>query len=333
MMDGPGMAKMFAARIPTAIVAGPGVKKVLEHLGVDAAKVLEEVAKETPGKFEKGSEPAGGLSLAVRTENVKAKNVVGYLRGSDPVLADEAVVFSAHMDHVGVRYDGDVFNGADDNASGTSGLLEIAHAFALAKERPRRSVVFLAVSGEEKGLWGSAYYADHPTWPLPQIVANVNTDMIGRSGPESGPDQVTVTPSFRHGMFSTIVRDAHRYAQAIGLGFENGDTYYARSDHYNFATKKIPVVFFCNGEHPDYHQVSDTADKLDPAKMEKIARLAFATGWAVADAAERPKVLGKCADWEGSKRRKAASEEPAEPEDEMGDEVAPEPPASRRRGR
>jgi hypothetical protein len=324
MMDSGQMGKMFAPKIPTAIVTGDAAARVLRHLGLDAEKVLEEAGKETPGAFEKGKDAEGEVSIAVRVSDIKAKNVVGFLKGSDPVLSQEAIVFSAHMDHVGVRYDGDVFNGADDNASGTSGLLEIARAFAVAKERPRRSLVFLAVSGEEKGLWGSEHYSKHPTWPLENIVANVNTDMIGRSGPESGPEEVTVTPSFRHEKFSTMVRDAHAFAKVLGIGFQNGDTYYARSDHYNFALKNIPVVFFCNGEHADYHKVTDTADKLDGVKMERIARLAFATGFSVANADERPQILRKCADWDGKKKPSAEEAEEGKGEDEAA------PPATRR---
>ena len=209
----------------------------------------------------------------------------------------EAIVYSAHMDHVGKRMDGDVVNGADDNASGSAGLLAIASAYAKADRRPRRSVIFLSVSGEELGLWGSQYYSDHSTWQLDKLVANINTDMIGRSGPESGPMQVTVTPSYRHPKFSTIVRDSAAFAESMGVTFSSGDKYYARSDHYNFAKKGIPVVFFCNGEHEDYHQVTDHAEKLDGAKMERIARLAFWTGWHVANADERPKGLGRQKGW------------------------------------
>ncbi len=158
-------------------------------------------------------------------------------------------------------------------------------------------MIFLSVSGEELGLWGSAYFADHPTWPQDKIVADVNTDMIGRSGPEAGPTQIMVTPSHDHDMFSTIVQDAARFAAVLGSTLVDGDKYYTRSDHYNFAKKGIPVVFFCNGEHDDYHQVSDSADKLDAAHMERFARLAFWTGWAVANRTERPQTIGKQPDW------------------------------------
>jgi Zn-dependent M28 family amino/carboxypeptidase len=233
----------------------------------------------------------------VKDGDAQASNVVALLRGTDPLLRDEAIIYSAHMDHVGVRMDGEIFNGADDNASGSAGLLAIASAYANAKTRPRRSIIFLSVSGEELGLWGSQFYADNPTWQLDKIVANINTDMIGRSGPESGPREVTVTPSYRHVKYSTIVRDSVGFAKELGMSFTSGDKYYARSDHYNFAKKGIPVVFFCTGEHADYHQVTDTLDKLDGAKMQRIARLAFWTGWHVASAEKAPSSLGRQRQW------------------------------------
>ena len=286
-----------SARVPSLVLSVAASAKVLETLGLDPAAVVDFVAGTGARPEPKGDVPAKVALTVTRDEQATASNVVAVLRGSDPALAAEAVVYSAHMDHVGTRIDGEVFNGADDNASGTAGLLAIAGAYAKAAERPRRSVIFLAVSGEELGLWGSAWFADHPTWDGDKIVANVNTDMIGRSGPESGPHEVTVTPSHGHRKFSTIVQDAARFAEALGLTFASGDKYYERSDHYNFARKGIPVVFFCNGEHEDYHQVSDHADKLDAGKMERIARLAFWTGWSVANADEPPRTLGRRPTW------------------------------------
>lgn len=225
----------------------------------------------------------------------QAVNVCALLEGTS--RKSEAVVYSAHMDHMGTRMDSDAFNGADDNASGTSGLLEIAKAFAQAQPRPKRSVIFLAVSGEELGLWGSYHYSEHPTWPIKKIIANVNIDMIGRHTSLSPENTVSVTPSKNHGKFSSLVRTAAQIAGKMSMQLSNGDTYYTRSDHYNFARKGVPVVFFCDGEHADYHQVTDHADKLDYAKLEQIARLAFWTGWEVSNAKGRPKNLGKQSSW------------------------------------
>jgi len=295
-----GMATMSrmarSGGVPTLVLSIGASKQVLAELDVDF---------EAFGKFVGGDvRPEGKAGVDVKLqlevkhdEDAKASNVCAVLRGSDPKLRDEAIVYSAHMDHVGKRMDGDVFNGADDNASGSAGLLTIASAFANAEQKPRRSIIFLSVSGEELGLWGSQFYSDHPTWELDKLVANINTDMIGRSGPESGEMEVTVTPSNRHAKFSTIVRDSAAFAKTMGITFSSGDKYYMRSDHYNFAKKGIPVVFYCNGEHEDYHQVTDHAEKLDAAKMERIARLAFWTGWHVANGDERPRNLGRQKNW------------------------------------
>ncbi len=293
------MSSMFGGSggVPTIVLSVPASKRVLAEFGVGEEPLRKFLEGDAELPEAKTDLVAKGRIEIVRDEEATATNVVAVLRGSDSKLADEAIVYSAHMDHVGMRMDGEVFNGADDNASGSAGLLAIAAAYAKSEVKPKRSVIFLSVSGEELGLWGSAFYADNPTWAADQIIANINTDMIGRSGPESEPMQVTVTPSNRHAMFSTLVRDAAAFGEQLGMSFESGDKYYMRSDHYNFAKKGIPVVFFCNGEHEDYHQVSDTADKLDSAKMERIARLAFWTGWNAANADERPSKLGKQDDW------------------------------------
>ncbi|MEY4674306.1 MAG: Leupeptin-inactivating enzyme 1 precursor [Planctomycetota bacterium] len=275
-------------RVPVLVLNTASGARLLEHLQV----TLGEDGKPVAPAQEKAT---GKLSLAVKVDpKAMASNVVAVLEGTD--LAREAVVYSAHMDHVGVRIDGDPFNGADDNASGTSGLLEIAQAYADG-EPPSRSVVFLAVSGEELGLWGSAWFADHPTWPADRIVANVNIDMIGRAVVKDDRIQMQVTPSHAHEKYSTIVRDGVAMAGRLRIDLTSGDTYYQRSDHYNFAKKGIPVVFFCDGEHPDYHQVTDHPDKLDYASMEAVARLAFWTGWEVANRRERPRELGPQPGW------------------------------------
>ena len=157
--------------------------------------------------------------------------------------------------------------------------------------------MFLSVSGEELGLWGSRYFSEHPTWPLDKIVADVNVDMIGRCAEQDGHTVVQITPSFQHEKYSSIAQGAARLAAKFAVTLTSGDQYYQRSDHYNFAQKGVPVVFLCDGEHPDYHQVSDSPDKLDYARMETIARRAFWTGWQVAEAMDRPVELGARADW------------------------------------
>lgn len=238
------------------------------------------------------------VALHVTVEpDAESANVVGVLRGSDPQLASEAVVFSSHLDHMGVRLDGAIYHGADDNASGSAGVIELAAAFGRCAERPKRTLIFLAVSGEELGLWGSRYFVSHPTWPLDQIVADVNTDMIGRNGPEAGEGVILMTPSREHLQFSTLVRDTAGIAERLSLQVKDGDKYYERSDHFNFLGQGIPALCFINGEHEDYHQVTDTADKLDGGKMRKVTCAAFWTGWVTANADERPRILGRQPEW------------------------------------
>jgi hypothetical protein len=279
----------LSMRASLFVLSAARSKQLLQHLGVP----LGQDGAPTGGITDEKA--TGKLVLAVsQDEKATGSNVVAVLDGKGRKA--EAIVISAHHDHVGKRLDGDIFNGADDNASGSAGLLELAEAFAKGGARPERSIVFLSVSGEELGLWGSDWYGQNPTWPLDKIVANVNIDMIGRAGTGEAIE-MQVTPSHQHEKYSTIARDGVALGAKFGITFTSGDTYYERSDHYNFAKRGVPVVFFCDGEHPDYLQVSDTADRLDYRKMEAIARLAFWTAWNVAMAKGRPEELGKQAQW------------------------------------
>ncbi|MEO0789637.1 MAG: M28 family peptidase [Bacteroidota bacterium] len=227
-------------------------------------------------------------------------NVLGYLEGSDPELKDELLVVSAHYDHIGRR--GDViFNGADDNGSGTSTVLEMAQAFMLAKQNghgPRRSIAFMLVSGEEKGLLGSQYYVEHPIFPLEQTIANINIDMVGRIDEKhaENPFYIYVIGSDR------LSTDLHRINEEANERFtqleldytynaeDDPNRYYYRSDHYNFAERGIPAIFFFNGTHEDYHQATDTIEKINFEKMARIGQLAFHLAWDLTNRDERIKV-------------------------------------------
>ncbi len=275
--------------IPLLILGAADTAALLAHLGA----TVDDQGEVTPPADDKAS---GKLTIACkRNQKANACNVVAVLEGT--TQKQEALVFSAHHDHIGKRLDGDTFNGADDNASGTAGLLAIADAFAKGGPRPLRSIVFLSVSGEEMGLWGSRYFTEHPTWPIDKIVADVNIDMIGRAEADGAGTRIQITPSKDHAKYSTLGRTAARLAPALAISFTSGDTYYTRSDHYNFALKGIPVVFLCDGEHPDYHQVTDAADRLDYPRMEAIARLAFWVGWEIATSKNKPQELGVQQDW------------------------------------
>ena len=228
-------------------------------------------------------------TVALR-EDSRAPNVAAVLRGSDPALRDEYVILSAHLDHVGVGapVNGDsIYNGADDDASGTAALVEVAEALASQPTRPRRSVLFLHVSGEEKGLLGSRWYSDHPTVPLGQIVANVNVDMIGRNA----PDSVVVIGKDYSSLGQTMDAVVARHPE---LGLTAADDlwpeqrFFFRSDHFNFARKEIPALFFFTGVHPDYHRPSDEVDRVNTDKAMRVARLIFHTVSEIANAPTRP---------------------------------------------
>ena len=226
-------------------------------------------------------------------EVTRASNVLGMVEGTDK--KDEWVIISAHYDHVGI-IGGKIHPGADDDGSGTVGILEIAEAFAKAKaagKGPRRSILFLAVSGEEKGLWGSAYYAEHPVYPLEKTSIDINIDMIGRKD-----DNLKSLDSNNHVYLigdDKLSSDLPRYVDSINNMYINIITdrkyndpkdpnrLYYRSDHYNFAAKGVPIVFFFDGIHKDYHKPSDTPDKINYDLHEKRTRLVFFLAWEAAN--------------------------------------------------
>lgn len=232
---------------------------------------------------------------------IQGNNVMGYIEGSDK--KDEVIVVSGHYDHLGKRGP-DIFNGADDNGSGTSTVLDIAEAFQTAKNEgngPRRSVLCLLVTGEEKGLLGSKYYAENPIFPLENTVANVNVDMIGRVDKKyaNTPEYIYVIGSDRLSTDLHKINEAanQEYSQIILDYKYNSESdpnrYYERSDHYSFAEKGIPAIFFFSGVHEDYHRPSDTVDKIMFDKMEKIGQHIFHVAWELANREDRIIVDGK----------------------------------------
>ena len=227
-----------------------------------------------------------------------APNVVAMMEGTDSVLKHEYVIFSGHMDHVGTAGDGvggcarkgadSICNGADDDASGTTGILSVGEAIARLKGRTKRSIIILNVSGEEKGLLGSAFFATHPTVPMDKVVADINMDMIGRNN----TDSIVVIGKEHSDMGETLARvnAAHpelHLAAADDIWPEQG--FYSRSDHFNFARKGVPVLFFFNGTQPQYHQADDEVKLIDTSKLSRVAQLGFYLGVEIANTTERPK--------------------------------------------
>lgn len=221
-----------------------------------------------------------------------APNVAGILEGSDPILKEEYVVFSAHMDHIGIRSpnaEGDsIFNGADDDASGTTAVLEIAEAYASLATKPKRSMIFLLVSGEEKGLWGSAYFAANPPVPTDRMVADLNIDMIGRNW----PDTIAAIGMEHSDLGETlgIVNEAHPELGMTAIDdIWPDERFFFRSDHYSFAKEGVPALFFFNGTHEDYHGRDDEVDRIDVEKAVRISQLIFYLGYELANRLERPR--------------------------------------------
>jgi len=267
-------------------------------LGSNEAAVTKYLAKTNEAKQPVAAPfKAGKLKIKAPRKRTpfSTENVLGYVEGSDK--KNELLVVSAHHDHLGI-HDGKVFNGADDDGSGTSAIINIAEAFAKAKQEghgPRRSLLFLSVTGEEEGLYGSEYYANHPVFPLASTVADLNVDMVGRTDPEheGKPDYVYVIGSDKLASQLKVINEAQnkQYTQ-LDLDYKFDDPndpnrFYYRSDHYNFAVKKVPVAFFFNGVHADYHEETDEIGKIQFDKLEKRARLVFHTAWELANREER----------------------------------------------
>lgn len=245
----------------------------------------------------------GSIKYLFKNEikQVNSENVLGYLEGTDK--KDEVIVVTAHYDHIGKLSEGTgdlINNGADDDGSGTVAVLEMAKVFAKAKEEgngPRRSILFMTVTGEEMGLLGSQYYSENPIFPLSNTVVNLNIDMIGRSDPEHDgkPDYVYVIGSDK------LSQELHQISESINNTYTQLDfdyTYndvnhptnlYKRSDHWNFAKNNIPIIFYFDGIHEDYHLPSDEVDKIDFELLTKRTKLVFYTAWELANRSERIK--------------------------------------------
>ncbi len=299
-------------RVITGIIASPQLANTLfQGERATATALFESIyGGQAVAPFE--LRPEKKLSISIRKQfsgATSTQNVVAVFEGSDPVLKNEYVALGAHYDHVGIgiSVNGDaVYNGADDDGSGTTALLAIAEALAHTTPRPKRSVLFVWHAGEEKGLWGSRYFTDYPTVPLDKIVTQINLDMIGRSkqagdtNPRnatlSGPDEIYVIGSkMMSTELSELTESVNRQYLNLSYNYRFDDPadpnrYFFRSDHINYARKGIPIVFFFDGEHVDYHRPSDSVEKIDFQKMEKLTRTIHMTMWEIADRPTRPVV-------------------------------------------
>jgi hypothetical protein len=240
------------------------------------------------------------IRINVSKDTVTSSNIIGYIEGSDPVLKDEAVMFTAHYDHVGKDIAGNIYNGANDNASGSVGLLEVASAFSSLEKKPARSIIFMWTTGEEEGLHGSTYYTENPLFPLEKTVADINFDMIGRSRRETdtgaslagsiditGKDTIKIISGSDCPELMSYATEACRNTGIYAID-EGKGLHFSGSDHYPFYRKGIPVLFYFTGLHKDYHKQTDDYEFIDFDKLVKVSRAGFITGYKVADAAVRP---------------------------------------------
>jgi hypothetical protein len=234
------------------------------------------------------------ISINVAKDTVTSNNIIGYIEGSDPELRKEAVIFTAHYDHVGKDASGNIFNGANDNASGSVGLLNVAAAFSALEKKPARSVIFLWATGEEEGLHGSTYYTENPPFPLEKTLADINFDMIGRSRRSTdvgaslsgeiditGPDTIKVIHGTECPDLVTLATRACKESGIYPID-EGKGTHFAGSDHYPFYRKKIPAIFFFTGLHKDYHKQTDDYEFIDFDKLIRVSKAGFLTGYRVA---------------------------------------------------
>ena len=241
-------------------------------------------------------------SSSIDEENidwVKTENVAAIIKGD--VYPNEYIVLTAHLDHVGIE-DGEIYNGADDDGSGSMALLEIAQAFKLAEldgNKPKRSIVILHVSAEEKGLLGSEYYAENPLYPLNETITNLNVDMIGRTDPTRESDNDNYIYLIGTDRLSSMLHETSEKVNSRTVNLEldyrfnawdDPNRFYERSDHFNFAKNNIPVIFYFSGTHEDYHGPGDTPDKIRYDLLTQRSRLIFHTAWELANMDKRIEV-------------------------------------------
>ena len=224
-----------------------------------------------------------------------SQNILAYIKGSE--FPNEVIVISAHYDHLGMKGE-EVYNGADDNASGSSAVMELAQSFQMAKKQgngPKRSILFLHLTGEELGLYGSKFYIEHPAFSLDSTVVDLNIDMVGRIDEKHADDKkyIYLIGSDRLSKeLHNISQETNKTYTQLQLDYTYNDekdpnNYYQRSDHYNFAKNNIPVIFYFNGTHGDYHRPTDTADKIDFDLLALRTRLVFYTAWEIANRDKR----------------------------------------------
>ena len=291
----------YGVDVPLVFISETKANLLLRKGGVSIGlnKIISKISKkEKP--WSKVLNLKIGMHSNMVNDKITSENVLGFVEGTDK--KEEFVIVTAHYDHIG-KHDGHIFNGADDDGSGTTALLMMAEAFSKAKSDgfgPRRSVLFMPVSAEEKGLLGSRYYSENPIIPLENTVADLNIDMIGRVDKVHhdrdgipNPNYVYIIGSdFLSSELHEINEEQNEIHTNLDLDYtfnsiDDSNHFYQRSDHYNFAKHGIPVIFYFNGTHKDYHKHTDTVEKIDFKKIAKITKLIYFTAWELANREER----------------------------------------------
>lgn len=310
-MKNKGFAERFAGRetvrlardsegkLPTLTLGPDLADKLLALAGLNLKAVYEAAGKKQslePRALDGAA--SARIDIAVQPARTTTQNVAGILEGTDPQLKNEYVIFSAHYDHLKTGPKGEIYHGADDDGSGTTAVLAIARAMSL--NRPKRSVLVMFHAGEELGLLGSEYNTDYsPAVPLDQMVVDLNIDMIGRSKPPGDNDQLDEHLTDANTVYlvgsNRISKELHQISEETNSQFQklkldyyyndpsNPERIYFRSDHWNYAKHGVPIIFYFDGTHVDYHQPTDTVDKIDFTKLTQITRLVFETGWRIAN--------------------------------------------------
>jgi Zn-dependent M28 family amino/carboxypeptidase len=322
-----------AASVPTITAGIALTNAIFQGEKLSGAQVFEgATANAKLESFALGADKKLALHAAVTVDRNHTENVIAMLEGSDPVLKNEYIVISGHLDHLGVSApdaNGDsVFNGADDDGSGSAAIMAIARAYAQGAAkgiRPKRTMIFLWVAGEEKGLWGSQYFNQFPPIDITKVVADLNMDMIGRTKPNAAyvdpPSYKLCEPGEIMVVGPNISSDdLEKTLETVNAGYQKmkinhfydvtapdathdnlgpgaqGQRIFYRSDHYNFAKSGIPIAFFTTGIHPDYHRLTDSPEKLDYLEMEKVTKTVSAVGWVLANSSAKPKINAKLPD-------------------------------------
>jgi len=297
------LARDTDGRLPSLILGQNAADKMLASIGLSVKAIYQAASKKEPLQ-PKVLDVSARMSIAAQQTHSTTQNVVGVLEGTDPKLKNEYVIFSAHYDHLKTSDKGEIFHGADDDGSGTTAVLAIAHAMSL--DRPKRSILVIFHAGEELGLLGSEYNTDYaPVVPLDKVVADLNIDMIGRSKPagdtRAEDEHLTDANTVYLVGSNRISTELHQLSEETNAQFQkmkldyyyndpnNPERIYFRSDHWNYAKHGVPIIFYFDGTHVDYHKPTDTVDKIDFSKMTQITRLVFETGWRIANLDHRLK--------------------------------------------